>query len=160
MSDAFSVYAFDYLLKPFKVERAEETLRLARLRLTAPEACPPPVPPIKAPPTPARMMLRHREGVSFVDLDALMLVQREDRATVLYTQDGQRYVTSDTLSELVARLPEAAFFRTHKSYIVNLSHIDSIQPYGRWTYIVKLRGTTRDALITAERFEALQRMFA
>ena len=52
------------------------------------------------------------------------------------------------------------FFRCHKSYIVNLNHIDSIAPYGRWTYIVKLRGTDRDALITHERFEALQSLFA
>ncbi len=64
------------------------------------------------------------------------------------------------MSELAARLPESTFFRTHKSYIVNLGHIDSITPYGRWTYIVRLRGTTRDALITTERFEELQKLFA
>ncbi len=161
MSDAFSVYAFDYLLKPFRSERAEETLRLARMRLNAPvpsEA--PPVPAIKAASAPTRLMLRHRDGVSFIDLDSLLLVQREDRATVLYTVDDQRYVTSDTMGELAERLPEGTFFRTHKSYIVNLNHIDSISPYGRWTYIVKLRGTARDALITTERFEALQKLFA
>ena len=167
MSDAFSVYAFDYLLKPFRMERVEETLRLAQMRLTAPVECAAPspaplevkpVPPVKAAPT--RLMLRHRDGVSFIDLDQLLLVQREDRATVLYTQDNQRYVTSDTMSELAARLPENTFFRTHKSYIVNLDHIDSITPYGRWTYIVRLRGTTRDALITTERFEELQKLFA
>jgi two-component system LytT family response regulator len=74
MSDAFSVYAFDYLLKPFRLERVDETLRLARMRLTAPMECPAPVPleskpvlPAKAAPT--RLMLRHRDGVSFIDLD-------------------------------------------------------------------------------------------
>ncbi len=168
MSDAFSVYAFDYLLKPFRMERAEETLKLARMRLTEPVACPPlkatPAStenaPNKAVPAPARLMLRHREGVSFIDLDQILLVQREERATVLYTKDDQRYVTSDTMGELAARLPESTFFRSHKSYIVNLNHIDSIMPYGRWTYIVRLRGTTRDALITTERFEELQKLFA
>ena len=161
MYDAFSVYAFDYLLKPFRSERAEETLRLAQMRLSAPPpAEAPPVPAIKAASAPTRLMLRHRDGVSFIDLDSLLLVQREDRATVLYTVDDQRYVTSDTMGELAERLPEGTFFRTHKSYIVNLNHIDSISPYGRWTYIVKLRGTVRDALITTERFEALQKLFA
>lgn len=169
MSDAFSVYAFDYLLKPFRMERVDETLKLARMRLTAPverpagSAAPAPSESKPAPavkPAPARLMLRHRDGVSFIDLDQLLLVQREDRATVLYTQDNQRYVTGDTMSELAARLPENTFFRTHKSYIVNLNHIDSITPYGRWTYIVRLRGTTRDALITTERFEVLQKLFA
>ena len=168
MSDAFSVYAFDYLLKPFRMERAEETLKLARMRLAAPTACPPfkaapasaELLPNKAASAPARLMLKHREGVTFIDLDQILLVQREERATVLYTLDGQRYVTGDTMGELVDRLPDSTFFRSHKSYIVNLNLIDSIMPYGRWTYIIKLRGTTRDALITTERFEALQKRFA
>ena len=77
----------------------------------------------------------------------------------LSISDDARYVTSDALSELEQRLPGDMFFRCHKSYIVNLNHIDSIAPYGRWTYIVKLRGTNRDALITHERFEALQKLF-
>ena len=73
---------------------------------------------------------------------------------------GERLVTSDSLSELDERLPDDMFFRTHKSYVVGLRHIDSITPYGRWTYVVKLRGTTHDALVTAERLEILQKMFA
>lgn len=32
--------------------------------------------------------------------------------------------------------------------------------YGRWTYIVRLCGTERDALITHERFDELQKLFA
>lgn len=159
MRSAFEVYAFDYLVKPFKLERALNTLSLIRERLTAQSPAPEPVRPH---PTAAsgRLMLKHREGLSFLDIPSILLIQREERASVLYLSDGSRYVTSDSLSELEQRLPEEIFFRCHKSYIVNLNHIDSIAPYGRWTYIVKLRGTDRDALITHERFEALQSLFA
>lgn len=104
-------------------------------------------------------MLRHREGVSFVDLEKILLVQREERSTVLYTTDGERYVTGDTLTEMEERLPKDAFFRCHKSYIINLSHIKDITPYGRWTYVVRLEGTKHDALITHEKYEELERMF-
>lgn len=55
-------------------------------------------------------MLRHREGVSFIDLQDILLVQREDRATVLYTADGGRYVTGDSLAEMEERLHSDAFF--------------------------------------------------
>ena len=159
MRSAFEVYAFDYLVKPFRLERALNTLSLIRERLTAQSPAPEPVRPH---PTAAsgRLMLKHREGLSFLDIPSILLIQREERASVLYLSDGSRYVTSDSLSELEQRLPEEMFFRCHKSYIVNLNHIDSIAPYGRWTYIVKLRGTDRDALITHERFEALQSLFA
>lgn len=158
MRSAFEVYAFDYLVKPFRTERALNTLALIRERLTSQ-----PTPQESLRPTrttvAGRLMLKHKEGLSFVDIPSILLIQREERSSVLYLTDGSRYVTSDALSELEQRLPRDMFFRCHKSYIVNLNHIDSIAPYGRWTYIVKLRGTNRDALITHERFEALQKLF-
>jgi len=160
MGDAFEVYAFDYLLKPFKVERALRTLDLIRMRLNGPQAAelPKRSAPVKS--APERLMLRHKEGVAFIDLDGILLIQREDRMSVIYTEEGERYITSDSLSELEERLPDDTFFRSHKSYIVNINHIVSITPYGRWTYVVKLRGTQHDALITHERFEALEKLFA
>ena len=160
MADAFEVYAFDYLLKPFRMERAMHTLDLIHQRLRESAGAPgAPEKPVRFN-APARIMLKHREGVSFVDLNDILLVQREERATVVYVADGGRFVTGDTLGEMEERLPEGMFFRTHKSYIVNINHIESIAPYGRWTYIVKLRGTRQDALITHERFEELQTRFA
>ena len=157
MRDAFEVYAFDFLLKPFKMERAMKTLAMVKERLRVPQHHI--VPTVKKQIKPERLMLKGKEGMSFLDLDKLLLVQREDRQTVLYAEDDQRYTTTETLSELEQRLPDDLFFRCHKSYIININHIDTITPYGRWTYIVQLRGTERDALITNERFEVLQNRF-
>lgn len=167
MANAFEVYAFDYLVKPFRVERAMETFRRIRERLRGGATPPMPMPEgASAPgaepavaPVPGRMMLRHREGVSFVDVADIAMVMRENRATVLLMKDGPRYVVPDGMAELDERLPDEIFFRTHKSYIVNLNLIESIQPYGRWTYVVKLKGLREDALITHERFEELQKRF-
>ncbi len=165
MKNAFEVYAFDYLVKPFRAERALQTLQRIRERLrgfaaeeAAPLAVPQPAP--AADTVPGRMMLKHREGVSFIDIPEIAMVMRENRATVLLMKDGARYVVSDGMADLDERLPDELFFRTHKSYIVNLNLIESIQPYGRWTYIVKLKGLKEDALITHDRFEELQKKFA
>lgn len=160
MGDAFEVYAFDYLMKPFKVERVIQTLERARERLMMRLA--PPVKPQVASVRAAsgRMMLRHREGVTFVDFEDILLVQREERSTVIYTCDDGRFVTSDSLSEMEDRLPKDVFFRCHKSYIINLNHIKDISPYGRWTYVVRLEGTQHDALITHEKYEELEKMFS
>ena len=160
MGDAFEVYAFDYLLKPFKVERALRTLELIKMRLNGSQSAELPRRHTSAKPAPERLMLRHKEGVAFIDLDSILLIQREERMSVIYTEDGEKYITSDSLGELEERLPEENFFRSHKSYIVNIEHIISITPYCRWTYVVKLRGTQHDALITHERFEVLEKLFA
>ena len=159
MGDAFEVYAFDYLIKPFKVERVIQTLERVRERLMTRSGRTAAVPAVKPRALSGRMMLRHREGVSFVDLQDILLIQREERSTVLYTADNERFVTNDTLSEMEERLPADVFFRCHKSYIINLNHIRDITPYGRWTYVVRLEGTQHDALITHEKYEELERMF-
>lgn len=160
MGDAFEVYAFDYLVKPFKVERVLQTLERTRDRLY-PERDEAPLPHHQtsaAKPT-GRMMLHHREGVTFINMQDIVLVQREDRQTVIYAKDGGRYVTGDSLADTEAKLDPAVFFRCHKSYIINLNHISNITPYGRWTYVVRLTGITQDALITHEKYEELERMF-
>jgi len=154
--EAFEVYAFDYLVKPFEVKRVTETLdRIANLRAGHMDAA---IPASPKPQRSSKLLLRHKDGLSLVDASDIILIQRENRSTVIYTP-GEKHVTSETLSELEQRLPSDKFFRCHKSYIVNIERITRIYPYGRWTYIVKLKDTDLDALMTQERYATLQEYF-
>ena len=157
--EAFEVYAFDYLVKPFNLERLEQTLeRILKTRKPAQSKLLPKPAVVK--PVEGRLMLKHKDGIAFIDQQEILLVQREDRATVIYTEDGQRYLLSETLSETEARLDPAIFFRCHKSYIINLRRIRNITPYGRWTYVVQLEKTDHDALITYQKYEELEQRFS
>ncbi|MBO4926018.1 MAG: response regulator transcription factor [Clostridia bacterium] len=161
MGEAFEVYAFDYLVKPFKMDRLEQTLQRISDRLRrVPEASLPSPQLTESRRSGERLMLKHRDGVTFIDLQEILLVQREERATVIYTADGGRYVLTESLSETEARLDPDIFFRCHKSYIINLRRIRNITPYGRWTYVVQLDGTAHDALITHDKYEELEKRFS
>ncbi len=159
--DAFDVYAFDYLVKPFRVERVTETLNRIRERMNALKKRPALVAddPKGKQRSPGRMMLKHRDGVTFVNMADIVLIQREERSTVLYTADGNSYATSDTLVETAEKLDSSVFFRSHRSYIINLNYIHDITPYGRWTYVVRLKGTDHDALITQDKYEELEKLY-
>ena len=159
--DAFDVYAFDYLVKPFRVERVTETLGRIRERMTALKSRPQmkKEETVGKTKTMSRMMLKHRDGVTFVNMADIVLVQREDRATVIYTVDGGCFYTSDTLAETAEKLDESVFFRSHRSYIINLNYIHDITPYGRWTYVVRLKGTEHDALITQDKYDELEKLY-
>lgn len=157
MPDAFEVYAFDYMIKPFKVERIHKTLeRIKSLSGEADEQVVKHV--ISHTKALDKLIIKNKEGISFIDMEDIILIQREDRNTAIYTSD-ERYITSEGLSELEDRLDKTIFFRSHKSYIINLLMIHKVFPYGRWTYVVKLRNTDKDALITHDRYEELQKLF-
>lgn len=155
MAEAFKVYAFDYLTKPFDVERAVGTLN--RIKQSA-ESMQVPGMGLNAIKNLGKLIVRHREGISFVNTRDIVLAQREEGSTVIYTLTD-RITTSEPLGELEKRLDKGMFFRSHKSYIINLRKITKVYPYGRWTYIVKFEGTERDALITHEKFSKLEDMF-
>ena len=155
MAEAFELYAFDYLIKPFDIERAITSLEKIKEAASSAQV---PAMGLNAIGSLGKLIVRHREGISFVDTKEIVLAQREDGSTVIYTLTD-RIATSEPLGELEKRLDKNMFFRSHKSYIINLSKITKVYPYGRWTYIVKFKGTDRDALITHEKFSKLEGMF-
>jgi two-component system LytT family response regulator len=151
MGQAFEMYAFDYILKPFSIERVKSTLaRIAELldRENSPNRN-----TVKL----DKLLIKNRDGMSFVDIDEIMLVFREGSRTKILTRRNA-YFTGMNLNELEDRLAGESFMRTHKSYIVNLKHIDQILPYGRWTHVVKLKGMREDALITHEKLQLLEEL--
>ena len=147
MSEAFEVYAADYLLKPFKTDRVRQTLR--RIFKAKAEG-------LLNKTTPARtIMLKNRDGLTFLPVKDILMVFRENKLTHIETSEGS-YTTSESLNALWAKLEGGDFFRCHRAYIINISVIGSVHPYGRWTYTVSLRGTENTALITHEKLEELQ----
>ena len=93
-----------------------------------------------------------------VDIQDIILVQRENNMTVIYTSK-EAFSTTISLGDLELKLDPARFIRSHKSYIINLTQIDKIEPYGRWTYIVKFKDTKQDALLTSEKYEEVKKRF-
>lgn len=159
MSNAFEIYAFDYLVKPFDVLRIEHTLERiendAKAVRTAGVS-------EKAPAgrsEKSKLMIKGKETVAFVDVAEIVLVERQNHLTYIYTKDGETFSTSTAIGELETKLPAKYFLRSHKSYIINVSMIKRIEPYGRWTYVVRFKATDRDALITKEKYEQIKTMF-
>lgn len=157
MSEAFELYAFDYLVKPFDLERVKRTLgRIVEQML--PKECEPEEKVLNMQHRQDKLLVKGKESMSFIHIPDIILIQRENNATVIYTAKDS-YVTSVSMAELEKKLDPEQFLRSHKSYIINLSCISRIEPYGRWTYIVHFQGRKEDALLTAEKFEEIKRRF-
>ena len=157
MANAFEIYAFDYLVKPFNIERVNKTL--ARIRESSIDADKKVLESEEhLEQHKGKLLIKGKEQIVFVDKKDIILIARAESATQIVTKE-EIYRTSVTLGEMEEKLSPSEFMRCHKSYIINISMISKIEPYGRWTYVVKFKGTTETALITAQNYEELKKMF-
>ena len=174
MANAFEIYAFDYLVKPFNMERMVRTLDRIRNtfaqsgkqgladspgrfgeegnanipdKASRPERCR------------GKLMVKGKEQVYLLDVEEILFVERTEGSTNIVTAGGQ-YKTSVSLSDLETKLDADRFLRCHKSYIINISRIVRIEPYGRWTYVVRFRDCEMSALMTAQNYEKIKKIFS
>lgn len=156
MADAFEIYAFDYLVKPFNMERVVRTLERIRSSMLE-SATPDKV--AQSEQHKDKLLIKGREQTYLVDVQEILMIERVDGSTNIVTRE-EEYRTSVSLSDLEERLDKEQFMRSHKSYIVNLSQITRIEPYGRWTYVVRFKNCTATALITAQNYEEVKKIFS
>jgi two-component system LytT family response regulator len=155
MSDAFELYAFDYILKPFNMDRVFETLERIGSVYEQKEDDNIKV-NINKLLNAERLSVKYKGEYTFINFDEILFIERENRKTVINTTDN-KYYTNNTLSEMEAKLNSKAFIRSHKSYILNIKKIHRIYQYGRWTYLVRFEKTEKDALITSTMLDELEK---
>ena len=158
MANAFEIYAFDYLVKPFNVERVVRTLGKIKELYQKENTDMVQVQGERLEQHKDKLLIKGKDQVSFVDKNEIIMIERVESATCIVTKD-ETYRTSIGLGEIEEKLPRTEFMRCHKSYIVNISMISKIEPYGRWTYVVKFKGISETALITAQNYEELKNLF-
>lgn len=156
MANAFEIYAFDYLVKPFDMERLVKTLD--RIRGSLPELSAPDN-MVQPELFKEKLLIKGKDQTYIVQVSDILFVERSDGYTSLVTSD-EVYKTTLSLSEMEEKLDGSLFMRCHKSYIVNLSQINRIEPYGRWTYVVKFKNSKETALMTAKNYEEMKRRFS
>ena len=156
MANAFEIYAFDYLVKPFNMERVVRTLD--RIRSSMPDAVAPET-ITQSESYKGKLLIKGKEQTCLIDVQDIILIERIDGSTNIVTRQEQ-FKTSISLSEMEERLDKNLFMRCHKSYIVQLPQITRIEPYGRWTYVVRFKDCTATALMTAQNYETVKQIFS
>lgn len=92
-----------------------------------------------------------------VPLPALMYIESRGRDRHLHLQGGPRshLVTHTTLTQLEELLRDQGFLRLHKSYLVNMAYLDTLQSTGaRLTDGTALPVSTRSYRVSKQRFLA------
>jgi two-component system LytT family response regulator len=153
MANAFEIYAFDYLVKPFDMSRIGKTLdRIKSMSVEKAEV-------EKAEHQYEKLIIRGKEEINLVDLDDIIMIERNDGMSRIVTNE-EVFLTSQSLQSLEEKLDPQKFIRCHKSYIIRMDAIRKLEVYGRWTYTVKLKDTEETALMTSEKYDELKQKFS
>lgn len=153
MANAFEIYAFDYLVKPFDLERIGKTLN--RIKETTPVS---PVADRADSSHEEKLLIRGKEEINLIDIKDIIMIERIDGVSRIVTKD-EKYLTSQSLSSLEEKLDTSRFMRCHKSYIIRVDAIKKLEVYGRWTYTVHLKDTDETALMTNQKYDEIKQRF-
>jgi len=138
---AFELGALDYLVKPFGRKRFAAMLERVRERFDAGPGDPElferaryafATPPLE------RLFARKGRGIVPVLVDEITEIHGSgDYSEVLAA--GETYLLQVTLAELESRLDPSRFLRVHRSHIVNLDYVSSIDPHDERRYAVTMK---------------------
>jgi two-component system, LytTR family, response regulator len=142
---AFDLHAVDYLLKPFDAERFATALRRARARMVEGkvnrlEGLLATLRPAQT--YPERLLLKHEGTVVVVPANDIDWVEAADNYVNVHTRTG-RYLVREPLKQIEAKLDPARFARAHRSAIVNLSRVKSLDPLTAGENVITLTTGTR-----------------
>lgn len=118
--EGFEWNAIDYLLKPFSFERFWKAVSKAR---TMQEAI---TQPVTATADPDHFFIKSYNKLIRIAYDDILFIEALQNYVAVYT-NGRKYITYITFHSIESQLPTGRFIRTHKSYIVSASKVESIE---------------------------------
>lgn len=153
---AFEIEALDYLLKPVSADRLSSTI--ARL-LDRRDSSALPVAPDSLE-MDDRLFLRLDGAWSFVRVGDIRAIHAHGKETWIDLRPGVRRRSTKALAEWVARLPSRQFVRIHRSTVVQLAHVERVEEWSHYSYLVYLRGAEQPVVMSRRHAARLKELLA
>jgi len=141
---AFEMNAVDYLLKPFSASRFQQAVDRALSRIAEKQTmAQQPVEDLrnqleKSVVEIDRVVARLGSRIVVIPADTIYYVEAQDDYVMIYSSQGN-HLKEKTMKYFEAHLPKNGFIRIHRSHIVNVSQIVSVDLYGKDTHLVVLK---------------------
>lgn len=138
---AFEKNAIDYLLKPFSKVRLWQAIDKAISMLPSGENKKV-IEKVRSFVEEAdyilnRIVVKKGLKIIVIPIDSIHYIEAQDDYVMIYTESG-KYLKDKSMKFYEAHLP-ADFIRIHRTYIVALSQIDTIEQYGKESHLVALK---------------------
>ncbi|MGG0719996.1 LytTR family DNA-binding domain-containing protein [Robertmurraya massiliosenegalensis] len=138
---AFNISAVDYIVKPIERTRLFMALEKAKKLLKMQQS----IGNQSTKTSSNKLSIKSNGTFLYLSIDEIFYIEKEGRKTLIHVRNSI-FETSDSLQEIENKLPEY-FYKTHRSYLVNLKKIIKIEPFGE-TYLARFSGTDKVAYIS------------
>lgn len=139
---AFELNAIDYLLKPFSKDRFETAVSKAILKIRNKEPQNKNVENLIRQPiteTLERVVVKSNTKISVIPVEKIRYLEAQDDYVMIYTETG-KHLKQATMKYFESHLDPNHFMRIHRSYIARLDQVEQLEPYGKDSYVAKLKG--------------------
>lgn len=135
--EAFRLEVLDYLLKPVDRDRLSLTVERARRQMLDPD----PRAALAAGsigPARNKIVVKTSGHNLIVDVEDLIYATIDDGLITVVTTTFEGQTSFKTIEELQANLDPAVFWRTHRSYLVNINHIKEVIAWFKSSYQLRM----------------------
>jgi two-component system LytT family response regulator len=138
---AFELNAVDYLLKPFSKERLLDALAKAIQRIKTQEPRNEKISRLIQRPLDEileRVVVKSNNKIHVIPVDKIRYLEAQDDYVMIYTFEG-KHLKQATMKYFEEHLDPKHFMRVHRSYIIRLDQVNQLEPYGKDSYVAKLK---------------------
>jgi two-component system, LytTR family, response regulator len=162
---AFEMNAVDYLLKPFSRKRFIQALDKAKERIGM-ESLSTGTPSLLSrlqnhlddgPKTLERVITRLGSKITVIPVEKIWYIEAADDYVMIHSEQGN-HLKEKTMKYFGEHLPADRFIRIHRSYIVNISSIKSLELYSKDAYLAILHNGDK-LKVSAEGYKRLREKF-
>ncbi|MBK8483250.1 MAG: response regulator transcription factor [Saprospiraceae bacterium] len=153
---AIKVKAFDYLLKPIKINELESILeRIDDLLLKTFETT---EKISKNEDFPLRFLVKIGRSLKIVTIDEVAYFYSDHKMSLILTWNGKKYPIDQSLNRIEEILPQDLFFRLNRKLIVHLKAIDEMQVYSKSRIKINLKPPIdEEVLVSTEKASLFKR---
>jgi len=138
---AFEKNAVDYLMKPFSKDRLLDALKKAIQRIKTNVLNNEKVNKLIQHPLDEiieRVVVKSNTKISVIPVEKIIYLEAEDDYVMVYTHEG-KHLKQATMKYFEEHLDPKEFMRVHRSYIVRIDQVTQLEPYGKDSYVAKLK---------------------
>ena len=85
-----------------------------------------------------RVVVKSNHKIHVIAVEKIRYLEAQDDYVMIYTFDG-KHLKQATMKYFEKHLDSKQFMRVHRSYIVRLDQVDRLEPYGKDSYVAKLK---------------------